>query len=101
MADPPSTPAQQITASAAPPEPLTLRADDRIDLHLHTLASDGAWTPLSLHALQRLVAASALGGFADLPERILEAAGRGGRADDMTVVACRLRAWVENPPPRC
>jgi len=55
------------------------------------LMTDGAWTPLSLHGLQRLVAGAALGGFADLPNRILEAAGRSGRADDMTVVACRLR----------
>jgi predicted metal-dependent phosphoesterase TrpH len=31
-----------------PPEPLTLGAADRIDLHLHTLASDGAWTPAAL-----------------------------------------------------
>ena len=48
MADPPSTPAHEITAQAPPPEPLTLAADDRIDLHLHTLASDGAWTPAAL-----------------------------------------------------
>jgi predicted metal-dependent phosphoesterase TrpH len=31
-----------------PPEPLTVGAADRIDLHLHTLASDGAWTPATL-----------------------------------------------------
>jgi serine/threonine protein phosphatase PrpC len=55
------------------------------------LLTDGAWTPLSLHGLQRLVASAALGGFADLPGRILDAAGRSGRADDMTAVACRLR----------
>ena len=48
MADPPSTPAHQLTAAAPPPEPLTLGAADRIDLHLHTLASDGAWTPAAL-----------------------------------------------------
>ena len=48
MADPPSTPAHEITAQATPPEPLTLAAEDRIDLHLHTLASDGAWTPAAL-----------------------------------------------------
>ncbi len=55
------------------------------------LLTDGAWTPLSLHGLQRLVAGAALGGFPDLPARILEAAGRNGRADDMTAVALRLR----------
>ena len=38
------------TRSAAPtdPTPLTLAPDDRVDLHLHTLASDGAWTPAAL-----------------------------------------------------
>lgn len=55
------------------------------------LLTDGAWTPLSLHGLQRLVAGAALGGFADLPGRILEAAGRTGRADDMTAVVARSR----------
>ena len=48
MADPPSTPAHQITAQAAALTPLTLNATDRVDLHLHTLASDGAWTPAAL-----------------------------------------------------
>jgi predicted metal-dependent phosphoesterase TrpH len=48
LADPPSTPAYEITAAAAPPEPLTLGAVDAIDLHLHTHASDGAWTPAAL-----------------------------------------------------
>ncbi|MFN8664803.1 MAG: PHP domain-containing protein [Thermomicrobiales bacterium] len=48
MADPPSTPAHQITAQAAALPPLTLNATDRVDLHLHTLASDGAWTPAAL-----------------------------------------------------
>ena len=48
MADPPSTPARDITAAAAQPEPLTLAAADKIDLHLHTYASDGAWSPAAL-----------------------------------------------------
>ncbi len=48
VADPPSTPAHQITAQAAALPPLTLNATDRVDLHLHTLASDGAWTPAAL-----------------------------------------------------
>jgi predicted metal-dependent phosphoesterase TrpH len=48
LADPPSTPAHEITAAAAPPEPLMLGPADRIDLHLHTFASDGAWTPAAL-----------------------------------------------------
>ena len=48
LADPPSTPAHEITAAAAPPEPLTLGPAEPIDLHLHTYASDGAWTPAAL-----------------------------------------------------
>jgi len=48
LADPPSTPAYEITAAAAPPEPLTLAPADPIDLHLHTFASDGAWSPAAL-----------------------------------------------------
>jgi predicted metal-dependent phosphoesterase TrpH len=48
LADPPSTPAHEITAAAPPPPPLTLRPEERIDLHLHTHASDGAWTPAAL-----------------------------------------------------
>lgn len=48
LADPPSTPADVITAAQPAPEPLTLAPGDRIDLHLHTLASDGAWTPAAL-----------------------------------------------------
>jgi predicted metal-dependent phosphoesterase TrpH len=46
--DPPSKPAQEITASAPPPERIALGPEDRVDLHLHTLASDGAWTPAAL-----------------------------------------------------
>jgi 3',5'-nucleoside bisphosphate phosphatase len=48
LADPPSTPARDITAAAPTPEPLTIGAADPIDLHLHTHASDGAWTPAAL-----------------------------------------------------
>lgn len=48
MADPPSTPAHEITAAAAPPAPLIIGPAERIDLHLHTHASDGAWTPAAL-----------------------------------------------------
>src|SRR5215212_614813 len=48
LADPPSTPAQEITAAATQPEPLTVAPADPIDLHLHTHASDGAWTPAAL-----------------------------------------------------
>ena len=44
MADPPSTPAHQLTAQAEALPPLTLNATDRVDLHLHTLASEAGET---------------------------------------------------------
>lgn len=55
------------------------------------LMSDGAWTPLPLPVIHRLVMAARLQAFADLPSTLLDAASRRGRADDMTVVAMRLR----------
>ncbi len=45
-------PAEETAATAAP-----LRFDDPVDLHLHTLASDGAWTP------EELIAHLAVHGF--------------------------------------
>lgn len=54
------------------------------------LASDGAWTPLGTHGLERAVRSSFAGAFAEVPTAVLDAAGRRGRADDMTVVALRL-----------
>lgn len=54
------------------------------------LLSDGAWTPLNLHALQKAVAGAAMKHFSELPTAVLEAAGRTGRADDQTCVAVRL-----------
>jgi hypothetical protein len=53
--------------------------------------SDGAWSPLNQSLMRRIVAGSALRHFADLPPDLLAAAGKGGRADDMTVVAMRVR----------
>jgi serine/threonine protein phosphatase PrpC len=55
------------------------------------LMSDGAWSPLSLSAIHRVVVSGALRHFADLPPDLLEAAGKKGRADDMTVIAIRVR----------
>lgn len=55
------------------------------------LMSDGAWTPLPLTIIHRQVMAARLQAFADLPGALLDAAGRHGRADDMTVIALRLR----------
>jgi hypothetical protein len=54
------------------------------------LLSDGAWTPLTLYLLQKAVMAAALRHFSEVPQSILDAAGRTGRADDMTAVALRL-----------
>lgn len=48
LADPPSTPAYEITAAAPPPERLPVGTTDPVDLHLHTYASDGAWSPAAL-----------------------------------------------------
>ena len=52
--------------------------------------SDGAWTPLNLGLLQKTVMTAALCHFTEIPGAILDAAGRTGRADDMTAVALRL-----------
>jgi serine/threonine protein phosphatase PrpC len=54
------------------------------------LASDGAWTPLGTPGLERAVRSMVMSPFADLPAAVLDAAGRRGRADDMTAVALRL-----------
>jgi serine/threonine protein phosphatase PrpC len=54
------------------------------------LLSDGAWTPLTLYLLQKAVMGAALRHFSEVPQSILDAAGRTGRADDMTAVALRL-----------
>jgi serine/threonine protein phosphatase PrpC len=54
------------------------------------LLSDGAWTPLSLYALQKTVMSAAMKHFSEMPATILDAAGRTGRADDQTCIALRL-----------
>jgi serine/threonine protein phosphatase PrpC len=55
------------------------------------LASDGAWTPLPHERLRQTIAGAALRPLAELPEVVLRAASRTGRADDMTVLAARRR----------
>lgn len=55
------------------------------------IMSDGAWTPLPLTLLHRHVMAARLQHFADLPVSLIDAAGRHGHADDMTVIALRRR----------
>ena len=56
------------------------------------LLSDGAWTPLSPELPRRAVVGAALKHFSEVPEAVLDAASRTGRADDMTAVALRMRA---------
>jgi serine/threonine protein phosphatase PrpC len=64
---------------------LTLGAGDIL-----LLLSDGAWTPLNLYALQMAAVNAAVRHFSEVPAAILEAAGRTGRADDMTAIALKL-----------
>jgi serine/threonine protein phosphatase PrpC len=54
------------------------------------LLTDGAWTPLNLFLLRRTVMSAAVRHFSDVPQAILDAAGRTGRADDMTAIVLRL-----------
>jgi len=56
------------------------------------LLSDGAWTPLSLELLRRAVVGASLKHFSEVPQAVLDAASRTGRADDMTAVALRVRS---------
>lgn len=57
---------------------------------LYLLLSDGAWTPLGLYGLRRAVAGAATRHPSELPGAILDAAGKAGRADDMTALAVRV-----------
>ncbi len=54
------------------------------------LMTDGAWTPLSPYLLEKTVRGAFLQHFSEMPVAVLDAAGRTGRWDDMTVVALRL-----------
>jgi serine/threonine protein phosphatase PrpC len=78
---------QRLGSGQAQPFPirLTLGAGDIL-----LLLSDGAWTPLNLYALQKTVVNAAVRHFSEVPAAILDAAGRTGRADDMTAVALKL-----------
>ena len=77
----------RLGSGQAQPFPLrlTLSAGDIL-----LLLSDGAWTPLNLYLLQKTVVSAALKHFSEVPQAILDAAGRAGRADDMTAVALRV-----------
>ena len=54
------------------------------------LMSDGAWTPLGMYPLKKAVQSMMGRHLSEVPQAILEAAGKTGRADDMTVIALRL-----------
>jgi serine/threonine protein phosphatase PrpC len=54
------------------------------------LMSDGAWTPLNLYLLKKIVARSATRHFSELASDILQEAGKAGRADDMTVITLKV-----------
>ena len=56
------------------------------------LMSDGAWTPLSLYVLKKVLTRSATRHFSELAPSILEEAGKAGRVDDMTVIAIKILA---------
>ena len=81
-------PSRRLGSGEAEPHPIHERitAGDTV-----LLMSDGAWTPLPLTLLHRHVMAARLQHFADLPVSLIDAAGRHGHADDMTVVALRRR----------
>jgi len=55
------------------------------------LMSDGAWTPLGIPSIQRIIGRSTLSHFSELPSALLEEASRKGCMDDMTVIAMRSR----------
>jgi serine/threonine protein phosphatase PrpC len=54
------------------------------------LLSDGAWTPLGMYPLKKAVLSVAGRHFSEIPQAILDAAGKTGRADDMTALAMRV-----------
>ncbi|HEY8549639.1 MAG TPA: SpoIIE family protein phosphatase [Vicinamibacterales bacterium] len=78
----------RLGSGEAEPTPIheRLRAHDVV-----LLMSDGAWKPLSITEIHRLVMTWTLQHLADLPAALLDLASRHGRADDMTVVALRGR----------
>jgi serine/threonine protein phosphatase PrpC len=51
------------------------------------LMSDGAWTPLGPYLIEKTVRPAALQHFSEVPVALLDAAGKTGRWDDMTVIA--------------
>jgi serine/threonine protein phosphatase PrpC len=56
------------------------------------LLSDGAYTPMSLAELQKIVVTSAVKHLSEVPTAIIDRAGKyGGLGDDATVICARVR----------
>ncbi|OGP70362.1 MAG: hypothetical protein A2W09_03865 [Deltaproteobacteria bacterium RBG_16_50_11] len=53
------------------------------------LMSGGAWTPLNINSLKKLINKSLFGHLSELPPAILDEAGKDGKGDDMTVIAMK------------
>ena len=53
------------------------------------LMSAGAWTPLNISQLKKVINKTLFGHLSELPPAILDEAGKNGRADDMTVIAIK------------
>jgi serine/threonine protein phosphatase PrpC len=81
-------PCKRLGSGDAEPHPIhePLAAQDTV-----LLMSDGAWTPLAPIIIHRAVMAARMREFVDLPVTLIDLAGKHGRADDMTVVALRVR----------
>lgn len=54
------------------------------------LTGDGASTPLGPYLIEKTVRPAALQHFSEVPVALLDAAGKTGRYDDMTVVVLRI-----------
>ena len=54
------------------------------------LMSDGAWTPLGMYPLKKVLRSTMGRHFSEVPQAVLEAAGKTRIAGDMTVLALRL-----------
>jgi serine/threonine protein phosphatase PrpC len=80
---------RRLGSGEAEPRPIHERLAAR-DVVL--LMSDGAWTPLQPHAIQRVVMGLTTRHLSDVPSALLDLAGAKGRADDMSVVAMRVVA---------
>jgi hypothetical protein len=51
--------------------------------------SDGAWTPLSISHLKKVINKTLFSHLSELPPAILDEAGKNGKGDDMTVVVMK------------